>query len=212
MFRWENISLGGETVKKIGQRKAVIARNRTRMPRRAPQDENDDMGELRQALSQAAQIYFSEATATVERDVPFSRCHFEDVGARLGVSIEVLQDWLRSLPGVFAQDVSWNECMITQEGVKKLIALAEMKEQGRSDEDISHYLNSHTESSSWQDRIDEVLEVLDRVRAQRDRDRHMLLKELGRNREEIQHLRHELVAAIPRRARRRSFWSRLVGS
>ncbi len=214
----EKPSCGGETVKKVklqrpGPRKAAVVRSRSQGRCVRPQgEEPGEIGELRQALSQAAQIYFSETAATAEEKLPFSAYHFADVSLRLEVPMEVLQGWIEEYETVLAADVSWDERMITHEGIKKLAAIQEMKEQGVSDAKVRGMLQAQPDPSLVQERIDELLAAMERVGMQRERDRYIFLKEITRAREEIQHLRYELVAAIPRRGRRKSLWSRLVGS
>ena len=172
----------------------------------------EEMDGLRQALSQAADIYFAESATALEQGGPFSASHFDDVSVRLGISLERLHAWLRSYAEPLGQHVSWHQRMIGQQGMERLCIIKGMEERGCQPEEITRALTAENNPAYCQERLEELFKVLQNVGAQRDKDRYAFLKELYRTREEIQHLRYELVAALPRRAARRSWWARLVGS
>jgi hypothetical protein len=144
------------------------------------------------------------------------------VAVRLGSGLEKVKELLAGYPQLFAHELPRPGC-ITETGFLKLAALVRMLRDGLSEDEIRRRMAlvsqggketaaDHEGGDTLRARVEELVRLLERSEDRRLDERDRMLTTLMRTHQEIQHLRYELAAAIPRRERRRrSFWNWILG-
>jgi len=176
------------------------------------------LGEVKHALAAAATIYFNEPTAAappgaVAAAPGAGTLLLVDVAVRLGVGAGHLSDLLAAYPELFSAELAGGGS-ITESGFLKAAALFRMVRDGVSRREILRRMalvTGETEAAAtrdqgqegWAAHLGRLVSDLQRSESRRVEDRDRFVTALMRTRQEIQHLRYELAAAIPRRQRRR---------
>ncbi|MEW6522086.1 MAG: hypothetical protein AB1445_00705 [Bacillota bacterium] len=192
-------------------------------------EESGVLAELKSALAEAANIYFADGTPTPPLrpelgPLAETGLRLEDVAVRLGVGGEDLAGLLSSYPELFQGELG-NDGRISETGFLKAAALSRMTRDGLSRAEVLRRMalvvEQRTETAATggsvqvdvSERLDQLVCELQRSEARRSEERDRFLTALIRTHQEIQHLRYELAAAVPRRARRRrSFLGWLTNS
>lgn len=181
-------------------------------------EERDMLGEVKQALAEAATIYFTavppaEVTGPIPSPPAGGTLRLEDVAVRLGVGAGHLSDLLSAYPELFGMELA-DGGRITESGFLKAAALFRMTRDGLARREILRRMAlvaQETEVAATRDparanlatHLGQLVSDLQRSEIRRTEERDRFVTALMRTRQEIQHLRYELAAAIPRRQRKR---------
>lgn len=181
-------------------------------------DEHHMLGEVKHVLAEAATIYFTApppdaVTAPVPSPPAGGTLPLEDVAVRLGVGASHLSDLLSAYPELFSLELAGGG-RITESGFLKAAALFRMTRDGLARKEILRRMAlvaEETEAAATRDvaradlatHLGQLVSDLQRSEIRRTEERDRFVTALMRTRQEIQHLRYELAAAIPRRQRRR---------